>query len=479
MSHIRQRLNLEALEDRHLLATCHVVRLGDFGAGGTIGDFSRGDLRFCIEKANDTPGHDTINLNVTGTINLTGPLPDLASDMDILGPGSDALTVRRNTGGNYRILTVTPGATVRITGLHMMNGLVVNDVGGGILNRGNMTVDDIRLFGNEASDNGTSYDPKGGGIYNEGSLIISYSTIDSNKSRTTSGSWVSASGGGIYNTGTLTISDSTLSENLAYAQGSSSADAMGGAIQNENGIVTINRSTVANNEAGGYGCQFGGGGFGAGIGSSGTLTVADSTISGNFAWSIGCGDNSAANGGAIYMFSGGKLNLVNSTVTQNKVDSDGWASGTGGIKTTSTTTITNSTIVGSAQGIEIHGPLTLRNSIIQGLNGTISSSGYNLIIYSAGGSGYVPSDILNVDPMLGPLQNNGGPTQTMALLPGSPAIDSGTNQGAPEWDQRGPGFPRIVNGTIDRGAFEAQATGAPAPLLDLALLITADLEALS
>jgi hypothetical protein len=69
----------------------------------------------------------------------------------------------------------------------------------------------------------------------------------------------------------------------------------------------------------------------------------------------------------------------------------------------------------------------------------------------------------------------------MALLPGSPAIDSGTNQMAPEWDQRGPGFPRIVNGTIDRGAFEVQASpipSIPGPDILALVLATADWEAL-
>jgi hypothetical protein len=69
---------------------------------------------------------------------------------------------------------------------------------------------------------------------------------------------------------------------------------------------------------------------------------------------------------------------------------------------------------------------------------------------------------LDIDPQLGPLQDNGGQSWTMALLPGSPAIDSGNNLNAPDWDQRGPGFPRIVNGTIDRGAFEVQNAAGPA-----------------
>ncbi len=75
--------------------------------------------------------------------------------------------------------------------------------------------------------------------------------------------------------------------------------------------------------------------------------------------------------------------------------------------------------------------------------------------------------------MLGPLADNGGPTLTHALLPGSPAIDAGDNTDAPEWDQRGPGFPRIVNGTIDIGAFEVQNTAASKYDSQLTFLSTA------
>jgi hypothetical protein len=90
------------------------------------------------------------------------------------------------------------------------------------------------------------------------------------------------------------------------------------------------------------------------------------------------------------------------------------------------------------------------------LDGSVTSLRHNLFGNSTGGSGFVASDLLNVNPQLGPLQNNGGPTQTMALLADSPAIDAGDNTNAPTYDQRGPGYPRIVNGIIDIGAFEVQ-----------------------
>src|SRR5207249_2498179 len=78
------------------------------------------------------------------------------------------------------------------------------------------------------------------------------------------------------------------------------------------------------------------------------------------------------------------------------------------------------------------------------LSGSVTSLGHNLIGNSSGASGFVASDLLNVNPQLGPLQNNGGPTQTMALLTGSPAINAGDNANAPAYEQRGAGFPRIV-----------------------------------
>src|SRR5205823_3549799 len=83
-------------------------------------------------------------------------------------------------------------------------------------------------------------------------------------------------------------------------------------------------------------------------------------------------------------------------------------------------------------------------------------------------SGFDRTDVRNVGPLLDALKDNGGPTKTMALLPGSPAIDAGDNKDTPEFDQRGPGFPRIVNDIIDIGAFEVQAPSVSKLLLSVA-----------
>jgi hypothetical protein len=106
---------------------------------------------------------------------------------------------------------------------------------------------------------------------------------------------------------------------------------------------------------------------------------------------------------------------------------------------------------GSGSGGGISGTARMYDTILAGnaadtgsdLSGSITSLGHNLIGNSTGGSGYASTDLLNVNPQLGPLQNNGGPTPTMALLAGSPAIDAGDNTGAPAYDQRGPARSRF------------------------------------
>ena len=96
--------------------------------------------------------------------------------------------------------------------------------------------------------------------------------------------------------------------------------------------------------------------------------------------------------------------------------------------------------------------------------GTVTSNGYN--VSSDDGGGYLngTGDQINTDPMLGALQDNGGPTFTRALLPGSPAINAGDPNFTPPpfFDQRGPGFDRVVNGRIDIGSFEVQSS-KPSP----------------
>jgi hypothetical protein len=399
------RPRLEILEDRTLLSVCTVDRLTDnnSGGGGEGSDLA-GDLRYCITNAADG---DVISFGkgVTGSINLSGALPDLTHSINIEGPGAGNLTVRRDTGGNYRIFTVGDGTTVSISGLTIANGLVMDPGGrgGGIfISNATVTLDNCIVTGNTARS--TSNVAEGGGIYGAATLINS--TISNNiAAASNAAGW----GGGLY--GNFTIVDSTISGNAAR-EGLGPGD--GGGIY---GAATVINSTISNNNA-----NFGGGYWGKG----GGLTAINSTISGN---------NAIYLGGGIY----GGSNLFNSTVAANFAFDGG-----GGI----------------------YGYATARDTIIAGnldfqgtapdLQGGLDSLGHNLIGNSNGGSGFDDTDLVDVKPMLGPLRDNGGPTLTMAPGCSSPAIDAGDNTEAPDWDQRGEGYPRIVNGIVDIGAYEVQ-----------------------
>jgi hypothetical protein len=246
----------------------------------------------------------------------------------------------------------------------------------------------------------------GNGIYNFGTLTIDNSTIRGNQA---------AVGGGIYNdAGTVTINDSTIRGNVAKNAG---------AIENRGGgTVTINNSTISRNSAtsshGGIANQ------------QGTMTINSGTITGN-------------NRNAV--LNDGTLTINNSTLSGNSA-----LHGLGGNLIAGGTTILQNTI--------------LANSPSDGnCYGTITSNGYNLSNDNScnfTGTG----DLNNTDPKLGKLGNYGGPTQTIPLRSGSPAIDAGNPSGCTDSqghllkiDQRGKPRPdKEDSGGCDMGAYERQ-----------------------
>jgi hypothetical protein len=262
---------------------------------------------------------------------------------------------------------------------------------------------------------------KGGGIYNNGTLTVSNSILSGNSASSGLGS-----GGGIQNNGTLTINNSTVSGNTARGTASGG---LGGGIGNY-GTVTISNSTITGNSVSG---AFGAG-FGGGIGNAGTATISDSTISGNVATAYGGG-----------IFNEGNLTTINnSTVSGNK----GYKGG--GVANYSGTAILQNSIVANNSG--------------QNCYESMASKGYNLSSDSTCNFNST-GDLNNTNPELGPLQNNGGPTQTMALLSGSPAIDAGNPSGCTDGhgnllktDQRGkPRHDTEDSGGCDMGAYERQS----------------------
>jgi len=275
-----------------------------------------------------------------------------------------------------------------------------------------------------------------------------------------------SSGGAIFNTGTLTINACTISDNVAN-------DAGGGAIFNNGGSptsrLTINNSTISGNATvGEIPALEGGGGIEAG---GGRVTITNSTISGN--------SQATGNGGGIYLL--GVMTITNSTVSGNSANNNGKG---GGIYADGILTITNSTVAGnsSTEAGGIHGRtddlFKVANTIIAtntaatapDVTGRVTSQGYILIGNTSGATivGFT-GDQLDVDPILGPLQDNGGPTKTQALLFGSPAIDKGHSFGSVT-DQRGftrpVGSAQVTGGDgSDIGAFEVQGVaGVPGTL---------------
>jgi hypothetical protein len=447
-------------------------------------DSGPGSLRQALADANDG---ETINFDAAlkgQSIDLTTAELVIDKSVTITGPGPDMLAVSGSFLA-FRVLHVMPSRTVNIQGLTITSGFPHFDVGGGILNDHAV----LTLRSCSVANNTASYG--GGGIYNDGgngsaTLTIIDSTITSNGA-----GGGSAAGGGIYNndqfgSATLTIINSTISGNSAIGEfelaGAGGGIAGGGTILNSTiagnhaalhggGIAgggTITDCTIRNNSAGGG--QNNRPGTGGGIDGGGTIT--NCTISGNSVF--GNSFKGAGAGGGIYSFG---ATIVNSTLSNNTV-----AYGNGGaIYNARALTLQNNTFshnsatqgggicninlgsIGIGSTILSRGGAVGENIFNQG--GTITSLGYNLSSDDGGGYLTGPGDQINTDPLLGPLQDNGGLTFTHELLAGSPAIDAGDPNFSPPpfYDQRGPDFYRLRNDRIDIGSFEVQKGPAVTP----------------
>ena len=402
-------------------------------------DSGPGSLRQALVDANDG---DTIEFAVTGTIGLTNGELLVARSITIAGPGAQNLAVNGNN--QSRVFHIASGQTVTISGLTITNGHV-SDSGGGIYNdHAVLILNDCTISDNSATGN------LGGGIHNDGNTNIGHATLQINNSLITNNT------GGIYNdalqagTATLVITYSTLSNNNN-----------GEAINNDgwsctfcgNGTTSVQviNSSIAGNPGGAIYSDTGRENCGGSC--PVTVSITNSTISGN--------------GGGVHNSTLSDTVVSNSTISDNGsgIYNDNGALGASVFNTTM-----------SNNGVEIqnfNAPVVVAmsdtifnvspggHSILNDF-GTVTSYGYN--VSSDDGGGYLngPGDQINTNPLLGPLQNNGGATFTHQLLPGSPAIDTGDPNFTPPpfYDQRGPGFPRVVDGRIDKGSFEVQGPSA-------------------
>ena len=371
-------------------------------------DSGPGSLRQALADANDG---DTINFAVTGTIALTSGELLVTRSIMISGPGAENLAVNGN--GKNRVFHVN-GGNVTISDLTITNGSASRiQCGGGIYNdHSTLTVNNSTITGNSAS--------QGGGICNDGS----------------------ANGAA-----TLQINNSNFSGN----SGGQGAAILNYAPYVGYAAVQINSSSMTGNA--GYGIS---------------IIVCLENVCGQASVQVDSCTLSANNGGIFADVRSG-LAVSNSTLSGNGVALTNYDN-------VSTTSISNCTLnessVNTGDIFNYTGVLTIDNTVLKAgpsghsiVNfGTVTSLGYNLSNDDAGGYLIGPGDQINTDPMLGPLQDNGGATFTHALLPGSPAIDSGDPKFTPPpfYDQRGPGFDRVRGGRIDIGAFEVQET-TPTP----------------
>jgi hypothetical protein len=362
--------------------------------------------------ANANADASTINFKagLSGTITntlLPGSLP-ISAPLTINGPGARLLAI---SGNNQKSIFFINNGPVIISGLTIRNGRYIAP------NGANGT----------PGDQGVSANSGAIFVHDTGNLTLTDCTIKDNFARGGNGGFANGSGGtarggGIYNTGNLTLNRCTLSGNVAQG-GSGSSD--------------------SNSSASG---GLGGTALGGGIYSAGTLTLTNCTFSGNRAKGGAGGSDSngsfpgnggPGSGGALY--SAIDLIITNCTFSGNAAlggfgGSAGFEQGDpgdgsgGGL-------FRNSTLGGTA---------TVRNTIIA--KNSASTSGANL----AGSLDTSDHNLINGDPKLGSLTNNGGPTDTMALMSDSVAINTGNSAISPAIDQRG----RLRSGISDIGAFE-------------------------
>jgi CSLREA domain-containing protein len=411
-------------------------------------------LRAAIQEQNALGGLNAINLPA-GTYTLTipgiGEDAGATGDLDVAGfvaiLGAGAATTIIDGGALDRVFD-TRGTNVTIAAVTVRNGIA--DHGGGIRNAdgGTLNVNVSIVTDNTATD-------AGGGILNRGTVTLTSSIVSGNSAEYGGG----ASSYGV--NATMTITNCALT-------GNSVVDG-GGALQNGNfATVTLTGTTVSANESG----RIGGG---IENGASGTTALTNVTVSGNTAVDAGggifnsnagavtltnatvSGNSSGRIGGGIHNQNDGNVALASSTVTGNTATEDG-----GGLINSAIVSLRNTILAGNEDFDTYPTQDGYTPECDNGGTGDINSLGYNLVEDPHGCTmtGDLASNIYGLPVRLGPLADNGGLTQTHALMFGSPAIDAGDNTGCPGTDQRGVARPQET--TCDIGAYESTCgNGAP------------------
>jgi CSLREA domain-containing protein len=380
----------------------------------------------------------------------------LAVNSDVQIVGSDEATTVIDGNHADHVLEIDGAHQVTIEHLTLQHGGGADGpsptcVGGGMqVDGGTVTLRHVIVTQNVATC------LAGGGIINYGTLALDHSQVRAN-------SVFFAGGGGIWNHGTLTLTDSSVSQN--------GADDDGGGIWSD-GTLVLQGSSVTQNGMGPIEHDLPP--WGVGIYTAGDATITNSTIADNQG-------RTTDHGGAVFgggIANAGTLRLVNSTITANRITSEGIDEAFGfgaGLYNRGSATLRDTILAGNTFYYDDISDDLDPTTTPQDCDGTLISQGYNLIGATTACTimGDGAGNRLNVNPELGPLQDNGGPTLTHALLAQSPALDAGnpTAEQCATTDQRGVARPQDGNGDglarCDIGAVEEsptiRASPSPAP----------------
>ncbi len=382
-----------------------------------------------ITTANSTNGTVTLTSGCTYTLtainNTTDGggvgLPVITRKVTIQGSGATIARSSATGTPTFRIFDVASAGSLTLNSVTISNGLANNGQqgGGGIMSHGTLTVTGSTFTGNSApATSGTS----GGGINNSGTLNLSTSTFTGNTGQ---------EGGAVFNQKTATVTNDTFSNNTATIYG-------GGALLNAAGTMTVTGSTFTGDTGPGGGA----------IDNDATLNISNSTFTGNTGGTNG--------GGAID-------NFGSTTVTQATFAGNSSPYGANILNYTGFTLKISMSIVANGQG---GGPNC-------GGGQPVIDAGYNLDTGTSCGFATANHSLSSASPQLGPLATNGGPTQTMALPPGSPAVDAipaSTAGCTGSTDQRGTTRPQ--GSGCDIGAYELVQSGTGTPSVPTGLKVT-------
>ncbi len=395
-----RQLLMEPMERRLLFANFLVTSLSNSGPG---------TLRDAISSANDEinfPGPDTINFSVSGTISSSAEMA-ITSPITIAGPGASQLAI--SGGGAVRIFSTggaPTGTAITFTGLTLRDGRTTT--GAAVLVGDEaFTIRDSVVTGHVGTSTGGAVTVSAG----SGTLTVDACTFSNNSS--------TAGGGVTCNSGTgMLITNSTFVGNVTTIGNTGGGIRFAGAVGPFG--VTIRNCTISGNQSG-----FNGGGIGFGNNFVGTANIQNCTITNNTSVNTG-------GGGGVGINTSGSTGTV---ILESCIVSGNFATGTG-------------------TGPDLFG----------GANTPITAN-FCAIGTAAGAVNFVPNAtttaLLGQNFNLAPLGSNGGPTQTHALQSPSPVIDTGSNPAGLAFDQRGAGFPRVLGGRADIGAYEAAAPTLP------------------